>query len=221
MNVQILNPGKADAVELLEEPPTTPPIAEGVTTTRIPEPREPRAPVERVIPPTPGKDEDNGSLGEFVHHYLRAYIALADQKAAFLFTAVSAVLAYLAGKGAFQLLGDSPRAIWTWPASIGLLAALDLVISAALGIAVIAPRLTHGHPAMRGLIYWEDICAHDSAVNYAAAFKGLSKAQASEQMQMNCFVLAGVCRKKYRTLHYAIWFATIGFALSIVFIAMR
>jgi hypothetical protein len=222
MNEQTLSPVKEDAVKPSRVPLTTLPVEDGVTTSGIPESGIQRAPVERVAPPPPAKDEDNGVLAEFIHQYLRSYIALADQKAAVLFTAVSAVLAYLAGKGALQPLEfSSSRATVTWSVCFGLLASLDLILSATLAIAVISPRLTPGPPSMKGLIFWEDICSHDSAVNYASAFKGLSKAQAAEQMQMNCYVLARICRKKYRTLNYAIWFATAGFALSVVYITIR
>jgi hypothetical protein len=221
MNDQRSSSGKEDAVEPFGVPLAALAGADRVTTTGIPEPGKPHAPVERITPPPSAKPEDNGALAEFVHQSLRSYITFADQKAAFLFTAVSAVLAYIAGKGALQPLGiNSLRVMCTWPVCIGLLAALDLVISAAFGIAVIAPRLTPGHSPIKGLMFWEDICSHESAINYAAAFEGLSRGQASEQVRMNCFVLAGICRKKYRALHYAIWFAAIGFALSVIFIAL-
>ncbi|HEY3857484.1 MAG TPA: Pycsar system effector family protein [Verrucomicrobiae bacterium] len=179
-----------------------------------------RASTMDVAQSTSAAVQDGDSLGEFIHQCLRNYITFADQKAAFVFTGVSAILAFVANKGALMpFVANSPAAPWTWRIDIGVLAALALITSAGFGIAVIMPRFTKEKIATGGLIFWEDICSHASAKDYAAELKGLTKAQAVHQVQINCFVLAKICRKKYRTLACAIWSALIGLALSVAYIA--
>ena len=200
----------------------TSPETDRIKPVRPPEQESARATSVEVAQTTSAANQGGDSLGEFTHQCLRSYITFADQKAAFVFTGVSAVLALVANKGALlPFVANSPSVPWTWRMDIGILAALALVTSAGFGIAVITPRFTNEKLATRGLIFWEDICSHASAKDYAAELKGLTKAQAADQVQTNCFVLAKICRKKYRTLNCAIWSAMIGLALSLAFIAAR
>src|ERR1041384_6547777 len=83
------------------------------------------------------------SFQEFIHQYLGDHIELADQKAGFVFAAVSAVLAYLVTK-------DVPSPLKSWLTSgtvpkgsdcLVLSAILILWFSSMFSIWVIAPRL--------------------------------------------------------------------------------
>ncbi len=160
-------------------------------------------------------------MNSFIYAFVTTSL-LRIRKAAFVFTGVSAVLAFVTNKGALlPFVTDSPAAPWTWRIDIGILAAAALVISAGFGIAVITPRFTNEKRTIGGLIFWEDICSYATAKDYAAEFKGLTKAEAADQVQINCFILAKICRKKYRTLNCAIWSAMIGLALSVAYIAAR
>jgi hypothetical protein len=213
-----LSPKGLSQLESVAMPPET----DRIKPVRPPEQESARASSVEVAQTASVADQGGDSLGEFTHQCLRNYITFADQKAAFVFTGVSAVLAFVANKGALlPFVANSPAVPWTWHLNIGVLAASALVTSAGFGIAVITPRFTNEKPGTKGLIFWEDICSHASATDYAAKLKVLTKAQAADQVQINCFALAKICRKKYRTLNCAIWSAMIGLALSLAFMAAR
>lgn len=86
----------------LAPPVTTPLVTEGLQQSSMSEPAVRSAPVERTANLELPEDREGNPLPEFVHQYLRDYIALADQKAGFVFAAVSAILAYLVSKDVLQ-----------------------------------------------------------------------------------------------------------------------
>src|ERR1041385_7624583 len=92
---------------------------------------------------------------EFIHEYLSDHIELADQKAGFVFAAVSAVLAYLVTKDVL-----SPLKSWLTTGTppkgsdcLVLIAILVLWFSAMFSIWVIAPRLWGKRSGNGGFIF--------------------------------------------------------------------
>ncbi len=171
--------------------------------------------------PSPQTQNSEESLGEFVHQYLRDYIALADQKAAFLLAAVSAFLAYAIGEKALDALGK-PFSAWSLVSVVGLLACLALMGSALIAIGVVIPRLARHMPNnTAGLIFWRDIAARRDAQDYAKALEALSSAEASRQIRLHCFALAMICQKKYQVLEWGIWAGAVGFGLTLIFLVLK
>jgi hypothetical protein len=170
----------------------------------------------------PAAEVETNIFPEFIHQYLREYIALADQKAAFAFAAVTATLAYLASQNAFQLIGLGPSApVWSWRAFTGLPAAAALVASACSAIAVVAPRLKRNDRVSPGTIFWEDIVSYANSREYSSAVESLTKLQAAEQVRLHCFTLAQICSRKYRILNRSIWIGVGGFGLTLLFAVLK
>lgn len=159
--------------------------------------------------------DEEGQFPEFVHQYLRDYIALADQKAAFLFAVVAAIIAYLVEQKA--PLAPITSGTWTWVGVLGLLAMAVLGITAGFVIATVVPRLKRGLRSKPGLIFWEDIAAHPSADDYAAVIRQMSKSQTSDQVRAHCYVLAQIARHKYDHLNRGIITGIVGFVLAVLF----
>ncbi|MBI5387130.1 MAG: hypothetical protein HZA90_20865 [Verrucomicrobia bacterium] len=162
-------------------------------------------------------------LPEFVHQYLRDYIALADQKAAFVLAAVSAILAFLVSSGALQPLKDFALlgAGFSWSKLVGVLACGLLSTAAILAILVVVPRLNSDTKPCSGFIFWKAIIAFGRAEDYAAAVQGLTKKMAGVEVQRHCFVLAQVCDQKYGFLNWAIRIGAVAFVLTVVFLFMK
>jgi len=157
-------------------------------------------------------------LPEFVHQYLRDYIEFADQKAGFVFAAVSAILAYLVSKDALLPLKAwfSASTVPRGSDYLSLAAILFLLLSAIFAIRVIAPRLSGSRPQRKGFIFWKDICAFSNAEAYSRHLVKLTVAEASSQVREHCHVLAQICDHKYSRLNWAIWLGGIGFIATVL-----
>lgn len=153
---------------------------------------------------TPPVGEAN-ELPAFVHQYLRDFITFADQKAAFTFAASAGLLAYLESQGVTNSFA-TPFSTWRVGDWVGSLAFFLLVICALLAAGVVVPRLK-GKSAT-GSIYWEEIRSHLEHDAYVEAVEGMSRAAARVEVLRHCFVLAGICRAKYKMLD---WSLRIGF----------
>lgn len=152
----------------------------------------------------PSEGEAN-ELPTFVHQYLRDFITFADQKAAFTFAASAGLLAYLESKSVTDSF-TKPLASWRAGEWIGSAAFLLLIACALLAAGVVVPRL-RGQSAT-GLIYWEDIRSYFEPGAYVNAVEGASRAAARAEVLRHSFVLAGICRTKYKMLD---WSLRIGF----------
>ena len=146
------------------------------------------------------------------HEYVREYIRIADQKAAFVFTAATALLAfqYKTGVSARWL---RPVMQWNVLDVAAFVAMTGLAVGALLALWVVVPR-THG--SRRGFLFWEAIAEYHNAREYADELRLLSGASLSLITSEHCFDLARVCRKKYSVLGAAIWAAAVGLASSLV-----
>jgi len=151
-----------------------------------------------------------------VHGYLSGYVALADQKAAFVFAFSVAVLGLVHGGAAIEhiaKLASDQSAINI----IATIAVLGLVAALAFSAGTIWPR-TRG--ASDGLIFWKAIRGHTSAADYAGNIALLKPAAVVDEILRHCFELAEVCEHKYRTLNLALCAAGVGSVASVLFLLL-
>lgn len=148
---------------------------------------------------------------EATHQYIRSYIAAADQKAIFFFTGSTALLAFLFRNGV-STRWLKPVMQWNIIDTFGFIAMVALAIGAMGALLVIIPR-TPG--SRRGFIFWEAIAEYDTGRHYADELSVLSPASLFQVKAEHCFDLAGVCRKKYRYLRWALWVCSVGLVASL------
>ena len=84
-----------------------------------------------------------------VHSYIREFIVLADQKAAFLFATVAAMLAYLQANGVGERWLKDPSS-WDFGSVIASISVLGLVVGAMSALLAVLPQLG-GNPT--GLLF--------------------------------------------------------------------
>lgn len=154
-----------------------------------------------------GAQGPSNDLAPFVHQYLRDYINLADQKAAFVFAAATALIVYAETVGAIAHLRRLPSTPREW-AGAGALVLLCLAALAA--VAVIRPRLKGR--LREGVIYWDEIRASD-LTSYIRRAATLSQGAVQTEILSHSYVLAGVAQRKYGWLALSLWTGIAGFGL--------
>lgn len=164
-----------------------------------------------ALPGAPGEAEARERFAEGAHQYVREYIRLADQKASFLFTAATALLAFLY-KNEVSARWLKPIMQWNILDTIAFVAMTALALGVLLALLVVIPR-TPG--SRRGFLFWEAIAEYDSGRQYSDELRLLSAATLSQVKAEHCFDLARVCRTKYRILRGAIWTGAVGLAASL------
>lgn len=176
------------------------------------EPRSRRRTKEEITKST----ETPAMFASDVHKYIREYIQLADQKAAFLFAAVAAMLAYLHGKGVTKLWLKDPRQ-WGLQDCVAFACVAGLVIGAVAAICSIVPRL---QGAARGIFFWKAITLFESAKDYSDEVLTTEPTKLTKAKLDHCFELAMVCRRKYRSVGVALWCGSIGLIASLIYLAV-
>jgi hypothetical protein len=212
-----------DAQRVLHhEPASTPP-----TTTALPDVHSSAAEQATPISPTPlapaaaglaavsGVGPHHEAFAKDSQEYLRTFLQLADQKAAFVFTAAGAILALLYSKGAHLRW-----AVWPPPTGIdgvagaaAFVAMIALVVAGVYAVAVVGPREAREG---RGLFYWGEVRAHGPT--YVDAVARLTADDALRERLENCRDLADVCDRKYRSLRRAIRSGAIGTAAALIYL---
>jgi len=160
---------------------------------------------------TPEDAEARERFAEGAHQYVREYIRLADQKASFLFTAATALLAFLYKSG-ISTKWLKPLMQWNILDMIAFVAMTALALGVLLALLVVIPR-TPG--SRRGFLFWEAIAEYENCRQYSDELRLLSAATLSQIKAEHCFDLARVCRTKYRILRGAIWTGALGLAASL------
>ncbi len=145
--------------------------------------------------------------------YLRTFLQLADQKAAFVFTAVGAMLTALFSLGTHKRF-LVPVADYSFASSLALAGMAGLLLSAGFAVAVVLPRESAGGA---GLFYWGRIREFGSGVEYADTVLALSPQQLVRERLHNCRDLADVCTRKYVGLRLAFGTGIFGTATSVVY----
>lgn len=149
----------------------------------------------------------------FEEGYIRNYISLADTKAAWTFTLVAGVLAYLFSKDTTRTALLNPE----WPASYGVLVAavILLVGSGLFSFLVVAPRLST--PSGEGVVFFESVAKKPSAQAYLAEVVASDAGALTEARLKHCYDVSRVCSRKYAALKTAIWLGLPGTALALIY----
>ena len=156
-----------------------------------------------------------------MHHYVRDYIQLADQKAGFLFAALSAssLLAYNLGLYRHEALlswFNSP-AKWKPAQLTAFFAVVPLICSAAAAVAVVIPR----RDSRPGLVFWEGIVRFRSGQEYADEVIGADAAALTRAFLEDAYDLTRACKRKYLALEIAIWAGALGAASTLLFLLTK
>ena len=175
-------------------------------------PTDKQQPTPPATPVTDGDAEARERFAETTHQYVREYIRLADQKATFLFTGATALLAFLY-KNDVSARWLRPVMQWNILDTIAFVAMIALAIGVLLALCVVVPRAPGSR---RGFLFWEAIAEYDSGRQYADELHLLTPASLSQIKAEHCFDLARVCRAKYKMLRAAIWTSAVGLAASLV-----
>jgi len=151
--------------------------------------------------PQQGDTEARERFAEATHQYIREYIQFADKKATFLFTAATALLAFLY-KNNLSAKWLKPLMQWNILDTAAFVAMMALAAGALLALWVVIPR-TSG--SRRGFLFWDAVAEYDSGRHYSDELQQLTAASLFHVKAGHCFDLACICRAKYRILRAAIW----------------
>lgn len=151
-------------------------------------------------------------FAEATHQYIRDFIKLADQKAAFFFAGATALLAFLY-RNNVSSRWLKPVMEWNIIDTSAFLAMVALAIGAIITMLVLVPN-TGG--SRRGFIFWEAIAEHGTGRNYADELSVLSPASLFQVKAEHCHDLAKVCRTKYKLLRWGLCICGVGLLTSLV-----
>lgn len=174
-------------------------------------PADRQQPAAPTSPAASGDAEARERFAEAVHQYVREYIRLADQKASFLFTGATALLAFLY-KNQVSARWLKPLMQWNILDTVAFVAMTALALGVLLALLVVVPR-TSG--SRRGFLFWEAIAEYDTGRQYSDEVRLLSAATLSQVKAEHCFDLARLCRTKYKILRTAIWTGAVGLVASL------
>ena len=196
-------------------PLPVPPLAEGKSIpTPTPDVKGPVEPEQPTPLGTVGQNdlEMRARFAEETHQYIREFIRLADQKATFLFTGATALLAFLYKNG-ISRRWLKPVMLWNILDMSGFVAMMALSLGALFSVWVIKPRLAGSR---RGYLFWGAISEHSSAREYADDLSTLSAATLARVKAEHCFELAKVASSKYNILRIALWLCAAGLGASLI-----
>jgi hypothetical protein len=145
--------------------------------------------------------------------YVTQYIQGADQKAIFLFSIASAILAFLHQDGASEYW-LKPIASWNLLSTITFIAMFSLATSIIISISVVKPRLPGSE---KGLVSFLGIANYGNPDEYAADLARTSRSALLTEKSRHCHILASICRRKYTLLTYAIILEAIGLTTSVFY----
>lgn len=165
------------------------------------------------------QSEQNSYATRFVddvHDYIREHIRNADRKAVFFFGSTTAVLAFLHSVGASDRWLKSPYT-WNLLDAITFVGMLGIAAGALSAAFIVVPRLPG---STRGLLYFNAIAEHSSPAEYAGKILGTSQQVLINEKAKHCYVLAGVCRAKFRWLSRSLWLSFVGLVCTFAFLLL-
>lgn len=154
------------------------------------------------------------SFSHNLHDYLRENIVLADQKAAFLFALVAAVLGYLHQSGVTRILLRGPCR-WERIDILAFIAVVSLIVSAIYTLLVVKPRRKG---SSKSIISWKAIAKIKDPNAYVERVKNLQTSNLAEAKLEHCHELACICRDKFKAAYVAFWSGTIGLAGTVTYL---
>ena len=149
-----------------------------------------------------------------VHNYIREQIRNADRKAVFFFGSTTAVIAFLYSVEASNRWLKPPQT-WNLMDAVTFLGMLGIAAAALSAAWTVVPRLPG---SKRGLLYFNAIAEHGSPAEYATEVLGATQQALVNEKAKHCYVLAGVCRAKYRCLRAALWLSFVGLVCTFAFL---
>lgn len=194
----------------------SPPTTSKPSSLAGPRPPAPGSPPELVPSPRLGlhTPAEHSWFARAIHDYIRSYITLADQKAAFFFASATALLVFLYKDHAVTRWLKDPRT-WTAADLCSCLAVVGLAATSLVTISVVAPRLKG---SQRGRVFWEAIAEYPDSASYAKDISAAPTADLVADMLQHSFDLAQVCRRKYRALQRALWTGGVGLLATIAYL---
>jgi len=190
-------------------------ITEALVAPTVSTSESPRAELAKVAESSTPSDE-HFKFADTTHDYVREYIRNADQKASFFFAAATAGLGYLLAKHVVR--GWVDAATFTVADYASMIAVAGLTAAAALFLSVVFPRLRSSSP---GLIFFNEIAAHSSALNYSKSALATSSAELARSKLRHLHDLAKVCRRKYELLRLGFWTGAVGGLAALMYLALR
>jgi hypothetical protein len=147
-----------------------------------------------------------------INEYIREYIRLADQKAAFVFGLCAAIVGVLYQAEEPQHWFTNPQG-WMPSKVLAAVAMFCLAIGAFMSAATVFPRRKGSHS---GYVFFNAIAERSSGERYANDVFKLSMRDLARERLEHCYDLARVCRRKYWWLIWAFWLAAIGTTLAVI-----
>ncbi|HQR02859.1 MAG TPA: DUF5706 domain-containing protein [Rhodocyclaceae bacterium] len=162
-------------------------------------------------------DEARAKFSEETHQYIREYIRLADQKAAFYFAGTTALLAFLYKTHLLHLWLKAPTS-WVFADVLSFVASVGLVSSALACIVAVKPNISG---SMRGIIFFKAITQFQSGTDYANEVLGKRPRELTEAKLLHTYDLSGICTGKYSLLNIVVNCGAIGVlaALALLFLS--
>ncbi len=161
-----------------------------------------------------GPSADHAKFADEVHQYVREYIRIADQKAAFFFASATALLAFLHSRQTAARWLKAP-AEWSVGDAFAFVAMVGLATSAAVLLAVVVPRLKS---SKRGIIYFGNIAEYETSAEYADDISRWSPPDLVRAKLQHGYELANVCRRKYLTLVVGLWIGSVGAGAALIYL---
>lgn len=160
--------------------------------------------------------EVHSNFSEFHEEYVSRYIALADTKAAWMFTITAGLVAYLCGHENYLQVLISPELSFAYCSKAT--AMLALVLSALFSFLVIVPRApTSGE----GIVYFKTVASKPSAKAYIDSVGKKNTSELASARLAHCFDISRVCTRKYRSLRISMWVGLGGLLLACCAFAVR
>jgi hypothetical protein len=168
-----------------------------------------------VAPDMPSVTSVSDEFARFTHAYLREQIIFADQKAAAVFAASTALLAYLSERGTIAQVLNRRGVDWSSPTWIaGALGVAGLATTAVIALAVVVPRLSSTRDD--GLLFWRGRSASLTQTAYVSQVMMLTGAEATAQIVRHSHDLSSICRRKFAVLTVALVVSAVAFTATVV-----
>jgi hypothetical protein len=180
---------------------------------------EPVLPSEKLgtaVPRPTTVSDYHAKFSEETHNYVREYIRNADQKAAFFFAALTAILAFLNSQNVPSRWLKNVQQ-WSFIDALGLVSMLGLAGGAAILLAVVFPRLKGSR---RGLLFFNAIAEYDNSAEYADDVLAQTLDDLIRTKLQHCYDLSKICGAKYHTLRIGFWVGSIGAATALLFLLL-
>lgn len=143
---------------------------------------------------------------EEIHQYIREYIRIADQKAAFFFAVSVSIVAYLNQQSYLTNWITNPI-YWSIVEILGFIASISILVSAIACLLVVMPRLGG---SKRGIIFFNAISEYQTQQEYLSDVLSATPSKLCEEKLKHAYDLAKVCIRKYSALRWGLWSGALG-----------